>query len=67
MPLLSTTMIEDIAANVIQRARDYGMVSYNELREAYGLPKMTSFEQISQDRTLSRFLKNAYGMYLQMH
>ena len=33
----------------IQRARDHGIPDYNTLREAYGLPRVTSFAEITSD------------------
>jgi len=33
----------------IQRARDHGLPDYNTLREAYGLPRVTSVAQITAD------------------
>ncbi|MEV4641744.1 peroxidase family protein [Actinoplanes sp. NPDC049548] len=36
----------DLAAIDVQRGRDHGMPSYNDLRRAYGLPARTSFAEI---------------------
>ena len=36
-----------IAIN-IQRARDHGLPDYNSVREAFGLPRMTSWDDINQ-------------------
>jgi hypothetical protein len=33
----------------IQRARDHGLPDYNTLREAYGLPRATTFAEITSD------------------
>jgi hypothetical protein len=40
------TGVADLAAIDIQRGRDHGMPSYNQLRQAYGLAPATSFHQI---------------------
>lgn len=39
--------IADLGADDVMRGRDHGMPSYNELRVAYGLAPVTSFEQIT--------------------
>jgi hypothetical protein len=39
--------VADLAAIDIQRGRDHGMPTYNQLRVAYGLPAVTSFTQIT--------------------
>jgi hypothetical protein len=41
------TGVVDLGAMDIQRGRDHGMPSYNDLRQAYGLPRVTSFTQIT--------------------
>jgi hypothetical protein len=41
----------DLGAIDIARARDHGMPSYNGLREAYGLPPVTSFTEITGEAT----------------
>ena len=43
--------VVDLAAIDIARARDHGIPSYNDLRAAYGLPRVTSFTQITGERT----------------
>ncbi|MCU7731227.1 peroxidase, partial [Actinoplanes sp. KI2] len=39
--------VTDLGAIDIERGRDHGMPSYNQLRQAYGLPARTSFTQIT--------------------
>ena len=51
----------DLAALNIQRGRDNGLPDYNTLRAVYGLPKVTSFAQITSDPTLQASLKATYG------
>ena len=43
--------VADLGAVDIERARDHGMPSYNELRRAYGLPAKTSFTAITGEAT----------------
>jgi hypothetical protein len=51
------TDISDLAADDIQRGRDHGMPSYNNLRRAYGLAPVRSFTQITGEST-DRFPTN---------
>jgi len=51
----------DLAALNIQRGRDHGLADYNSTRAAFGLPKVTSFEQISSDPAVQKQLKQLYG------
>ena len=37
----------DLMALNLQRARDHGLPDYNTVREAYGLPRKTSWEDIN--------------------
>jgi Animal haem peroxidase len=39
--------VVDLGAIDIERGRDHGMPTYNQLRQAYGLPARTSFTQIT--------------------
>ncbi len=45
------TGVTDLAAIDIERGRDHGIPSYNQLRQAYGLPAVTSFTQITGEST----------------
>ena len=45
----------------IQRARDHGLPDYNTLRQAYGLPRVTSFAGITSDPALRQALTSLYG------
>ena len=51
----------DLAALNIQRGRDHGLADYNTTRAAYGLPKVTSFAQITSDPQLQQKLQQLYG------
>ncbi|MCI0460654.1 MAG: peroxidase [Gemmataceae bacterium] len=51
----------DLGALDIQRARDHGLADYNSARTAYGLPRVSSFAQITSDRYLQAALRDLYG------
>jgi hypothetical protein len=51
----------DLAGLNIQRGRDHGLADYNTVRAAYGLPRVTSFAQITSDPTLQAKLQQLYG------
>jgi peroxidase len=51
----------DLAARDIQRARDHGIGTYNQVRVAYGLPAVTSFSQISSNPAVRSALQSTYG------
>jgi peroxidase len=51
----------DLASLNVQRGRDHGLSDYNTTRAAYGLPKVTRFDQITSDPTLQAKLKQLYG------
>jgi hypothetical protein len=51
----------DLAARDIQRARDHGIGTYNQVRAAYGLPAVTSFVQITSNVAVQEALQSTYG------
>ena len=51
----------DLASLNIQRGRDHGIADYNTVRQAYGLPRVTSFAQITSDPALQSTLAATYG------
>jgi hypothetical protein len=52
---------QDLIARDIQRAWDNGLPDYNTMRQAYGLPPVTSFAQITSNVQLQQELQQAYG------
>src|SRR5205807_885961 len=40
---------------------DHGLSDYNTIRASYGLPRVTSFAQITSNRNLQRQLQSLYG------
>jgi hypothetical protein len=51
----------DLAARDIQRARDDGIGTYNQVRVAFGLPAVTNFAQITSNFTVQQELQATYG------
>ena len=51
----------DLAALNIQRGRDHGLADYNQVREDYGLERVTSFAEITSDEELAAKLEQLYG------
>ncbi|MGH6645220.1 MAG: peroxidase family protein, partial [Bradyrhizobium sp.] len=51
----------DLASLNIQRGRDHGLSDYNSTRAAIGLPKVTSFAQITDDVDVQNALQSLYG------
>jgi hypothetical protein len=52
---------QDLIARDIERARDHGIGTYNQVRQAYGLPPVTSFAQITSNVQVQQELQKAYG------
>mmetsp|Transcript_5020 Transcript_5020/g.8338 ORF Transcript_5020/g.8338 Transcript_5020/m.8338 type:complete len:1579 (-) Transcript_5020:342-5078(-) len=50
----------DLVANNIQLNRDMGIPDYNTVREAFGLPRLTSFDNITSNVELAANLSKAY-------
>ena len=51
----------DLASLNIQRGRDHGLADYNTVRQAYGLPAVTAFDQITSDPEVQQQLEELYG------
>jgi len=51
----------DLAALNIQRGRDHGLGSYNEVRETYGLARVSSFDEISKKAAVRARLASVYS------
>ncbi len=51
----------DLASLNIQRGRDHGLGDYNTVRRDFGLPRVTSFSQITSDPVLATELQLLYG------
>jgi hypothetical protein len=52
---------QDLIARDIQRARDDGIGTYNQVRMAYGLCPVTCFAQITSNKQVQQELQQAYG------
>jgi hypothetical protein len=52
---------QDLIARDVERARDDGIGSYNQVRVAYHLPAVSSFAQITSNVTVQQELQKAYG------
>jgi len=51
----------DLASLNIQRGRDHGLADYNSVREAYGLPRVESFDEMTSDPEIQQTLAELYG------
>lgn len=52
----------DLASLNIQRGRDHGLPDYNQMRVDFGLPAVTSFQEISEDADVVANLASVYGL-----
>jgi hypothetical protein len=51
----------DLATIDILRDRERGVPRYNRFRELFHMPRVNSFEQMTDDPNLARELRNVYG------
>ena len=57
----TNTMGLDLVAINIQRGRDHGIPDYNTVREGLGLPRRTTFSEITPDKNLQEKLAQVYS------
>lgn len=51
----------DLASLNLQRGRDHGLAGYNDIREHFGLGRVSTFEEIGADQDVADRLRDAYG------
>ena len=51
----------DLLAANLMRGRDHGIGTYNDIREAFGLDRLTDFSQLTSDTDLALALEGVYG------
>ncbi|CAG8542019.1 2813_t:CDS:10 [Paraglomus occultum] len=51
----------DVAAWDLNRARDFGIPLYNDMRAAFGLPRQTDWSGITSNDAIATRLQNTYG------
>lgn len=51
----------DLASLNIQRGRDHGLPGYNQVRASFGLPRLTSWNQVSSDPAVRTKLASLYS------
>ncbi len=54
----------DLYSLDVQRGRDLGLPSFNNVRVAYGMPKVTSFAQITSSKKVQAELRKVYGTHI---
>jgi hypothetical protein len=59
--LFDPSSAHDLAATNIQRGRDLGLPTFNNMRRTLGLAPYTSFSQITSDTVVAANLQAAYG------
>ncbi|GBC03861.1 hypothetical protein RclHR1_05370006 [Rhizophagus clarus] len=57
---VNSTYIYDLCALDVSRARDRGIALYNEVREAYGLPRKNAWNEITSDQYIINRLQYLY-------
>jgi prostaglandin-endoperoxide synthase 2 len=56
-----TFLLNSIEKRTIALMRTANLASFNDYREAFRLPRLSSFEQLTSDKALQEELKNLYG------
>lgn len=59
-PDMNDGVMHDLASLNIQRGRDHGLPDYNTCRQAYGLPPVYTFKEITQDGKVAKNLEKVY-------
>ncbi|CAM9507284.1 unnamed protein product, partial [Ascophyllum nodosum] len=56
----SSSSLFNLPVETVQRGRDHGVPSYNDLREAYNFSRVAAFTDITPDKTAQGILSTAY-------